>query len=110
MTGRRFGVSFFIIRSTFIYCVKEKYGVLFFGVYPILLNYVILQPIASELRLLFPRNDTQCLCKAHWRDRRDTAIKKNGVEKHPGDELKIGVPELPPLRQQDKLPLPIQRN
>jgi len=39
-----------------------------------------------------------------------TAIKKNGMEKLPGDELKIGIPELPPLRQQDKLPLPIQRS
>jgi len=37
-----------------------------------------------------------------------TAIKKNGMEKLPGDELKIGIPELPPLRQQDKPPSPIQ--
>jgi len=35
------------------------------------------------------------------------AIKKNAMEKLSGDELKIRIPELPPLRQQDKLPLPI---
>ena len=39
------------------------------------------------------------------------AIEKDGLEKLPGgDELKIGIPELPPLRQQDKLSLPNQHS
>jgi hypothetical protein len=36
----------------------------------------------------------------------NAAIEKNGMEKLPGDELKIVIPELPPVRQQEKLPLP----
>jgi len=39
-----------------------------------------------------------------------TATEKNGMEKLPGDELKIRIPELPLLRQQDKPPSPIQHS